>query len=490
MTYVAYNHDAFTAPGYFEPDGTSHADSSGNWYRTNSIPLKNINKIVVNLYQNQSLVSPVCFYSDHGILITPTVTVIDPNAGNGVARGEITIPTGAIYVRFGLRAADNGQYVHLYYDSSTWQDVLARFANSDILDGKGNSETNLISQAGITRLDAENAKLIVKIDDFPNLGYIKPTGPIQSDSSGNWGYTDLIPIPYGLKNISVKLYYNPSVISILAFYNNVGTRISKITTIDGATSGQVYTGDIAVPENAFYVGATKRTANGEQYISYPLNYKKTMMELEAANSYIFADILAKPFVLSGANAIGFGDSIMYGYMSLDATDISSNPWPSVVKDRLGFNNFTNRAVGGAGFTVGTTLLQQITGQTLNTRDYIFIAAGTNDYHYGAPIGSFSNAVDGVFNYIDENKGAQTKVIVITPINRSQASGNANAASLDVYRTILTQKALTRGYSVIDGRKFGFPTKAGTYQQAVLPDGLHPNDTGYIMYANHICGLIG
>jgi lysophospholipase L1-like esterase len=273
------------------------------------------------------------------------------------------------------------------------------------------------------------------------------------------------------------------------FYDNARNKLSVVTTTDGAVSRQVYEGKISVPSGACYVRCNWHKGSGDQYFGYTINNGVVAKNVITTKVLTKCNIVAKPFTLSGGNAIGFGDSIMYGYRSLDPTDVSSNPWPNLVKDALGLNNFTNRAVGGAGFTRGTTILTQITGQTLNTRDLIFIAAGTNDFHYGASLSSFSDAVNAVFDYVDTNKGSQTKVIVITPINRSQAPRVENGASLDVYRSILTELALERGYSVLDGSSFGFPQVESDYQDEVLNDGLHPTDKGYVIYANAVCGLL-
>ena len=486
--YTKHGADEFTVNAYYDTNGNPHSNAGGLWAATGSIALNGASKLYVKLYQNTTLVSPIVFYSDPGVKSGNVVTIDSSVADGNIAEGFVDIPSNAVYAKFGLRDASIDQFVCVVYGNLT--DKILSLENTAVYNSFGDSETGTISQAFITEFFNSMVSKKKRVSSFPNLGYITPNGAIQSDSSGNWGYTDLIQIPQGISNISVKLYYNPSVLAVCVFYNNAGIRISAVSTIDGATSGTVYTGDIPVPDGAYYVRATKRVASGEQYVAYELAYDAIITDEMNKRNCILAETLAKPFVLSGANAIGFGDSMMYGYRSLDQTDVSANPWPNIVKDRLGFNNFTNLAVGGAGFTVGTKIITQMTGKILNTRDYIFIAAGTNDYHYAAYLDAFETAVNEAFDYVDANKGANTKVVVITPINRSQAPGNTNAASLNDYRSILTESALKRGYSVIDGRNFGFPDFAGGYQQSVLPDGLHPNDTGYVMYANHICGLLG
>ena len=488
-TFVQYNQNTdFTQDAYFDKNGAIHSESGGNFFVTPSIPTDNVVSVSVRLYQNSTILAPVVFYSAPMVVLS-AVTTIDKNIGVGIATGDIAIPDGAKYVRFCCRNADSGQYAQLNYDDGKLFEDILRISDLTVTNVEGDDENAVISQAGFTEINERNAKSVFISDSFPNQGYLKTDGSIKADTTGNFEYSDLIPIPYGIDEIVVKLYCNPTIIAMLSFHDNTGIRISAVTTATGAVSGEVYSGPISVPTGAYYVRATKRVASGEQYVGYDTKYLEAINELTASDNYVFAESLAKPFVNSGANAIGFGDSIMYGY-GPDAV-VSPNPWPNIVKDRCGFNNFTNRAVGGAGFTVGSTILTQMTGQTLNTRNYIFIAAGTNDYHYTAKLSVFETAVNTAFDYVDANKGPQTKVVIITPINRSQAPRNSNGASLDAYRSILTKCALKHGYSVIDGRNFGFPKTDydSSYLTAVLTDGLHPTDAGYVMYANHICGLL-
>jgi lysophospholipase L1-like esterase len=333
------------------------------------------------------------------------------------------------------------------------------------------------------------AQRIVKISHFPNAGYLKNNGSVQTDTSGNWYLSDYIQLPIGAEQITFQLYQYSSAVAMIAFYDNSGIRLSYIAT--GGTDGSLYKATVSIPAGAYAVRATYHTGSGDQYVELIYPYQDAVQYANAEKAFMRIDTLDKPFSLSGADVCVFGDSIAKGYDHTSA--VVANPWPNVLGSKLGFHSIANYAVGGQGYSRGSNnVLAQLQSASLSSKTIIFIGAGTNDYHYGIRLSVFDAAVESAFAYVDSNKSAAAKVIVITPINRTAApdANSTQFASLDDYRKIITQRALLHGYSVIDGSKFGFSDIAGAYQEATMQDGLHPNQTGYNFYATHIAGLIG
>lgn len=325
---------------------------------------------------------------------------------------------------------------------------------------------------------------IIEKTSFENSGRLDTTGTFLVDS--NWRTTNYIDITY-TDSIEFQLYQLSSSLSMIAFYNESYTFISSVTNV--GTDRTVVHGEISPPAGAKYMCASLRVASEGQYIKYKAVTAERIERISNKQDYFLKDNLAKPFNFANANIIGFGDSIMYGYRSIDPSDVSPNPWYSIFKDRTGATNFTCRAVGGATYSSSNSILAQLNGQILNTRDFIFVAAGTNDYNSAYSMTIFANAIENTFDYIDANKGTNTKVIIITPINRTANAANGNPIPLDWYRECITEKALLHGYSVVDGSKMSFTKQAGAYQQATMADGVHPTDLGYQIYANYLLGLL-
>lgn len=183
-----------------------------------------------------------------------------------------------------------------------------------------------------------------------------------------------------------------------------------------------------------------------------------------------------------------GDSISAGWAA-DYVDGSINQHNAEVsainklKQLLGNVTVYNHSHGGWSYSSPTNNMlveaqQANEANHLNT-DYLLIMAGTNDFDYGKGKQAFSNALDDLTEYLNENYNGQ--IIIVTPINRSKEE--ARIVSLDWYRDTLTNWALQNGYWVIDGSKVDFPTSAGEEQQIMIADGIHPSNYGHIMYAN-------
>ena len=298
-----------------------------------------------------------------------------------------------------------------------------------ISDSKGGS-----SEEDVTSISDIKLTSVIKVTEFSELGYLNLDGSISTQTSGNWYFCNNVEIPIGAKFITYTLYQLPNTVGMICFYDNAHYFISSISD-DGTGTNKPVSGVAEIPEGACYVRVSCRIDYPHYFsMGYDFNTLKKLSQIE--EDYLLINTISKPMIFSGANCIAFGDSIMKGYTP-DNT-ISVNPWIDIVSTELGFNNITNRAMGGAGFTISNnSLISKVTGQILNTRDFIFISAGTNDYYYCARSSTFESSVEEVFNYIDANKAEKTKVIIITPINRTSNAATYNPLPLSWYSICLT-----------------------------------------------------
>lgn len=204
---------------------------------------------------------------------------------------------------------------------------------------------------------------------------------------------------------------------------------------------------------------------------------------------VYSHSVKKPYAFDGKRAYLFGDSIGEGYTG-NVGGVTPNTFFSLFANKVGFASVSNSSKGGATFVSGISTTEDIPtsiqSKDLTTRDYVFIAGGTNDYGMGASLIDFKSALESLCVYLKANVTAE--VIFITPINRQKPS-DAFVASLDIYRNILSEVVLKNGYTLINGKDFSFPEEYGEYQESVMPDGLHPSELGYEIYANDLTTVL-
>lgn len=122
-------------------------------------------------------------------------------------------------------------------------------------------------------------------------------------------------------------------------------------------------------------------------------------------------------------------------------------------------------------------------------DVIVVALGTNDWGLGGiiPLGSpqdttdvsFYGATDIVLKGIKENN-PNARVFVLSPIPRADSAYNPTGTLQD-FASALSVVANRYGFDFIDGAKM--PLDAT--DTSVMPDHLHPNDSGHVVYANYL-----
>ena len=205
-----------------------------------------------------------------------------------------------------------------------------------------------------------------------------------------------------------------------------------------------------------------------------------------------------------------GDSITQGFYSENGELIGITPlnYPYYV-GIINNYNVTNEGVGGSGYvhnaTIGDNLNAKGKVDTINFAEYdlVTLAWGVNDWHYNCKIGDINSSSKGdetmVGNmmYVIEKiltDNPRCKIIVILPQNSSAFGGNVDTnwglgtileTSGTLQDVIDAQINVCEYYGIqyIDQTKNGIVNRLNI--NAILPDGLHPAEKGYIEMAKYI-----
>lgn len=218
--------------------------------------------------------------------------------------------------------------------------------------------------------------------------------------------------------------------------------------------------------------------------------------------YKYTDSLNKPFEFKGKTCVAFGDSITSGISSPNLK--VTTPYIKLFADKVGLT-IDNRAVSGTCIT-GNTEQYSIQNRILsykNSKDYIFIAGGTNDFNSSKELGKYGDSQPTTFygslkiicEYITTTFPSST-VIFITPIPYTAASKfhdvpNELGYELNDYRNAIYEIATLYKFNVIDGTKLGMPEGKGDWSNAMCDDtdGCHPSAAGHELYARNLTGKL-
>ena len=210
-----------------------------------------------------------------------------------------------------------------------------------------------------------------------------------------------------------------------------------------------------------------------------------------------------------------GDSITEGYYSNNGTldGVTPNNYPYYVSLINGYN-LVNYGEGGGGYVHhGTVAPKNHNAKELadildfTECDLVTIAYGVNDWHYSCNIGSFETStvgddtMVGNMRYVIEkilSVNPNVKIVIIMPLNSSKYGGDINTnwglgSSLPTSGTLQSvidaQKTVCEYYGIqyIDQTKTGVINRFNI--QALLPDGLHPAQDGYLQIARYIAKQI-
>jgi len=195
------------------------------------------------------------------------------------------------------------------------------------------------------------------------------------------------------------------------------------------------------------------------------------------------------------NYYALGDSTTYGAGSTSG----SYSYADFLHAKFTFNSITKLAVSGAvamPYPGRTELATQVDAIGFNA-DIITILIGTNDYHVGSPLGdadavlqkpyasldkslSFAEAYRYCLETIKRNHEL-ARIYVILPLQTTWGG----PISLDQFRTTETKIANYLSIPVISAN-----TESGLWSGGTLmPDGVHPNDSGYTILGEYIARKI-
>ncbi len=237
-------------------------------------------------------------------------------------------------------------------------------------------------------------------------------------------------------------------------------------------------------ENGEFKLAVKKNTilSVEEYVNQKTS--KIYEDVDKLSIIKYGDCVKKPYTFKAKRCDVFGDSIARGWVHWDTTKypITENNWVKIFCDKVGMT-FSNHAVGGS---TSNGVLSQITDAGKLISDYVFVAFGVNDWQDAIALNDFRNNVNAICNALKENFTG-IDVIFVTPINHAEIIPHKTPiADLQEYRNIITEVALSRGYSVVQGNTFPFPDKNGEYASLVFGDNIHPTEKiGYPIYAKSL-----
>lgn len=323
---------------------------------------------------------------------------------------------------------------------------------------------------------------------YPNMpflnGYIKTDGTVDT-----MGFKHLIISGYGIKSITIHPSGNTSFNPFVYLMNDTGNPTPLIQ--GGITESTTYTFNAPTNKNIGFNFFNAKLDDGSY--KYPFSCSVEYFTEKELKSYVSSNDLGslshcvdKPFEFNGKTALFFGDSITYGYTS--GTTTTQNNYAKLFCDKVGMT-FTNKALGGALYTPGKnsvgTLLYQMQSTALNS-NYLFLAGGTNDYSQGVTLDGFKTAVVNTFEYVKNNYNGT--VFVIAPIYRAVTISNS-IAKIEEYVKILEECAIRYEFNFINGGLFHFPNETNELSVQLLPDGTHPSEKGYRLYARELATVL-
>ena len=319
----------------------------------------------------------------------------------------------------------------------------------------------------------KNNELMPNIYDATNYfttqnGFIDPNGVFNTITNSGWYTTDYINvsefnrIDYNLKganNVSVVCVYDSS-------YN----LINKI--IPTSSSNEAISGTLDIT-NGKYIRLCSFGYIGKNLLYSVVNKETPQWE----------NIVNKPYLFNGKNALFFGDSITKGY--INGNEITENSYPKLFSDSVGMS-FINYGVGGSTLSRVdgySCIYDKIVNATFSNVDFVFVAGGVNDWQLGVSLSDFRTSVTNICNYLKSNFNGE--VIFITPIeNAGWTPLTTPIADIEEYRNVISEVVLTNGYSLINGKSLNFPNKDSNTLliSTLFGDKLHPTEKGYIQYS--------
>lgn len=168
-----------------------------------------------------------------------------------------------------------------------------------------------------------------------------------------------------------------------------------------------------------------------------------------------------------------GDSITQGIHCQH----SSMTYPAILGRRLAAETL-NQGVGGFYYE------QKSLDHKINfDPDIVFIAYGTNDFSLFREVEAIADRASDYYAVV-RKLYPQAKVVVIPPIWRADLSSEPERELFQKICASIGRLARVCGFDTIDGQILV------DHEKAYFSDGyLHPNDQGFLQYADRICNFI-
>lgn len=264
---------------------------------------------------------------------------------------------------------------------------------------------------------------------------------------------------------------------------------------------------LAFQEGSFTMYPQKDT----QYLRLVLGYTD---DSEITDTGVHAQIRIE-YIPTNKRWYALGDSITQGYQSNGSSiGVTPKAWVNIAAEITGLN-LNNLGVGGSGYAIAGTQLDQKTAKAhvddidFSAADLVTLAYGVNDWKYDATLGSLSSVsgdgtICGNLKYciekiLDDNP--LTKMIIILPLNCWGTSKNygdystnyglgyafEHSGTLEQVCDAMKQVAAFYGIEVIDLAHTSLVNRITL--PGCLDDGVHPNMAAHEQLGHEIAARL-
>lgn len=273
--------------------------------------------------------------------------------------------------------------------------------------------------------------------------------------------------------------------ALLAKLPNIGCVEVKMNRPTGHFSVWRKTGDAitCLQEDTHYQYRYTGDYSSEYYVMLQADQGE-VLNTAIASVYTYSDEgvatgYIPPTWAAGKKVAFLGDSIVQGrYPKNGSSSVNicmDKPWPNLVAEALGTEDYTDFAIGGALVYDNDWKSLSRNASLITGFDVVFVCGGTNDYGDKVSKANFEAAYSDM---LDTLIAHNTKVIAMTPVYRTK-SVSSPAMSLSGYADSITDIATAKEVDVIPMLTL---TNTGDFY-LYLVDGLHPNETGQRMIAD-------
>ncbi len=195
-----------------------------------------------------------------------------------------------------------------------------------------------------------------------------------------------------------------------------------------------------------------------------------------------------------------GDSITVGTYTSETESspcsVASPNFAEHLQKMLGYDTLINYGKNGVSVSTASPVFSEyvlsVRYPSMESADFVVIAAGTNDFGTNVPIGSptdrstdtFFGALDTLYRGLSK-KYRHATIVVITPIHRKDEQSNTLGLPLQSYCDAIRQVADRYRLCVFNGFEIPINATLESHRRLYIKDGVHPNLIGHRIYAEHI-----